>query len=211
VRAAIFDLNGTLSDDEPLIERIYLDVLAEVGAPIDERTYAQELAGLAEPDMIERGLRIGGVEPTDELRASVLRARLARYRAAVAGESTISPATVELVRELAAAIPLAVASGALREEVDAVLAKAGLGEVFTAIVTIDDVERGKPDPASFELALRRIAEATGIELKPEDVVVVEDSDPGVAAARAAGMPCVRVTGDVERVLAELVAQTRSRS
>jgi beta-phosphoglucomutase len=209
VRAVIFDLNGTLSDDEPLIARIYLEVLAEAGAPIDEQTYATELAGLAEPEMIERGLVLGGLEPTDALRAALLRARLDRYRAAVAGDSTISPATAALVRELADEVPVAVASGALREEVDHVLAKAGLSDVFTAIVTIDDVERGKPDPASFERALERIAEATGVHLAPDDVVVVEDSDPGVEAARAAGMACVRVAGDVEAVLADLVSTARS--
>jgi beta-phosphoglucomutase len=206
VKAVIVDLNGTLSDDEPLIERIYLDALAEVGAPIDEQTYATELAGLAEPEMIERGLALGGLEPTDALRAAVRRARLDRSREAVAGASTISPTTVALVRELAQRVPLALASGALRTEVDHVLARADLGDVFTAIVTIDDVERGKPDPASFGLALERIAEATGVHLAPEDVLVVEDSAPGVAAARAAGMPCVRVAGDVETVLAELVAR-----
>jgi beta-phosphoglucomutase len=206
----IFDLNGTLSDDEPLIERIYLEALAEAGAPIDARTYAAELAGLAEPEMIERGLRLGGLEPTNALREAVLRMRLDRYRDAVAGESTISATTAALVHDLAQALPLALASGALREEVDAVLAKAGLGDVFAAIVTIDDVTRGKPDPASFELALERIVEATGVPLAPEDVVVGEDSDPGGAAARAAGMPCLRVAGDIEAVLASLLAETTSR-
>jgi beta-phosphoglucomutase len=211
MKAVIFDLNGTLSDDEPLIERIYLEALAELGAPIDARTYAAELTGLAEPEMIERGLRLGDLEPTDALRETLLRMRLDRYRDAVAGESTISAATAALVRDLAHAVPVALASGALREEVDAVLAKAGLSDVFAAIVTIDDVAHGKPDPASFELALERMVEATGVHLTPEDVVVVEDSDPGVAAARAAGMPCVRVTGDVEAVIAGLVAETRSRA
>jgi beta-phosphoglucomutase len=205
-RAVILDFNGTLSNDEPLLERLHREILAEFGATITAQTYWAELAGLSDPEMIERGLRLGGVEPTDELRAAVLRARLARYRDAVAERPTISARSAALVRALADEVPLAIASGAVREEVDHVLAQAGLADTFTAIVTIEDVERGKPDPASYRVALDRLAEATGTALRPAEALVLEDSEPGVAAARAAGMPCVTVAGDVEDVLAALLRE-----
>ncbi len=97
-----------------------------------------------------------------------------------------------LVRALAAEVPVAIASGALREEIEAILSAGGLREPFHAIVGARDVRQGKPHPEPYLTAARRLAErAPG--LRPEDCVVFEDSMPGIAAARAAGMKVVAVT------------------
>jgi len=98
----------------------------------------------------------------------------------------------EFVRAAAARVPLAIASGALRREIALILAQAGLTRAFAAIVSAEDVEEGKPSPATFLCALARLRERVP-DLAAEHCLVVEDSRAGIEAARRAGMRCLAVT------------------
>ncbi len=189
VRAVIFDFNGTLSDDEPLIEDLFREVLAEQGVlDLTPDLYRRELAGISDPDIARRALELGGHEPAPARVDAILRAKVERYRAATTASPRIAAAVVEAVRWTAQRVPVAVASGALREEIEHGLALAGLRDAFAAVVTIDDVAAGKPDPAGFLRALECLNAATGAPpVAPADTLVVEDSNAGVAAGRAAGM------------------------
>jgi HAD superfamily hydrolase (TIGR01509 family) len=191
-RAVALDYNGTLSDDEALLEEIYLTVLADAGAPIDAAKYRAHLRGLTDSAVIREGLRLGGVAtPGEQLCSRVLDARREKYAAAVERRPTISEEAVAFVRDLAAALPLAVVSGAPRSEVEAGLAVAGITADIAVLVTVEDVRCGKPDPEPYHLAVQRLR-ARVEDLAPEDVVAVEDAAPGIAAARAAGLRCASV-------------------
>jgi beta-phosphoglucomutase len=181
----MFDFNGTLSDDEPLLFAILSDLFAEQGRPLSEDVYYDRLAGLSDPEIVRMWL--GQDHPAV---AAVLAERVARYRAQVSDGSTIPPAGREAVLHAAARVPVAVVSGALRDEVVPALEAAGLAEAIAVVVTIDDVGRGKPDPAGYLLAL----ELLGDGIQAEDVTVFEDTEAGVAAAKAAGMRCVAIPG-----------------
>jgi beta-phosphoglucomutase len=181
----MFDFNGTLSDDEPLLFAILSDLFAEQGRPLSEEVYYERLAGLSDPEIVRQWL--GEDHPAV---AAVLAERVARYRARVSDGSTIPTAGREAVLHAAARVPIAVVSGALRDEVVPALEAAGLAEAVTVVVTIDDVGRGKPDPAGYVLALERL----GGGIQAEDVTVFEDTEAGVAAAKAAGMRCVAIPG-----------------
>ena len=181
----MFDFNGTLSDDEPLLYAILADLFAAQGRPLAEDVYYERLAGLSDPEIVR--LWLGEDHPAVD---AVLAERIARYRAQVADGSTISPAAREAVHQAAGLVPIAVVSGAHRAEVVPALQAAGLGDAFAVVVTIEDVERGKPDPAGYLLAL----ELLGDVLRPEEVTVFEDTEAGVASAKAAGMRCVAIPG-----------------
>lgn len=181
----MFDFNGTLSDDEPLLFAILRDLFAEQGRPLSEDVYYERLAGLSDPEIVRTWL--GEDHPAID---AVLAERIARYQAQVSDGSTISPAARDAVRHAAEQVPVAVVSGAHRDEVVPALAAAGLDGAVPVVVTIEDVERGKPDPAGYELALHRL----GAGLDPADVTVFEDTEAGVAAAKAAGMRCVAIPG-----------------
>ena len=125
------------------------------------------------------------------------------------------PGSVDCVRRLAAAYPLAVCSGALHGEIEPTLQCMGLTEAFRAIVSADDVAHSKPDPASYRLAVARLSEALGTELVPADCVAIEDTPTGVASARNAGLRVIglglsgpgpegahRVVGSLDEVTAE---------
>jgi beta-phosphoglucomutase-like phosphatase (HAD superfamily) len=194
-RAILFDFNGTLADDEPLLCRIFSELFAARGRPMPEDVYWSRLAGLSDPDIVRTWL--GADHPAVE---EVLRERLARYVAAAAGGTLVDEQACEAVRFAAARVPIAVVSGALRAEVESALEGAGLLELFAAVVSAEDVSRGKPDPEGYRAGVRALA------VDPADAVAIEDADAGIAAALAAGMRCVAVEGTLPR--ARLAAAER---
>jgi HAD superfamily hydrolase (TIGR01509 family) len=107
------------------------------------------------------------------------------------GEVPFFPGARTLVLELASELPLGIASGALRREIEAILQASGLRDAFAAVVGADDVSRGKPDPEPYLKALARLR-ARAPQLGPADCLVFEDSVPGILAARAAGMKVIGV-------------------
>ncbi len=183
-RAVIFDFNGTLSDDEPILYRVFAELFAEHGRPLSERAYYDELAGHSDEEIVRRwlGRDRSGVE-------AVVAERVARYRAAVGDGATIYPEVRAAVRYTAERVPVAIVSGAALEEIEPVVAAAGLAPLLRAIVSSDDVVDGKPHPEGYLRAL----ELLGPGLRAEEVLVFEDTEAGVASAKAAGMRCVGIT------------------
>jgi len=192
-RALVLDFNGTLSHDEPLLERLFRETFARAGVEIDRAFYYRELAGLSDPEIVERGLALRGRPVDRALAERLLRQKIAAYKVAVAAEPTVTQAARKFVRAAAGRVPLAIGSGACREEIDAVLAQHALADAFVAIVTIDDVARGKPDPETFVRCLAGLR-AAGHDVAANDCLVFDDSRHGIAAALAAGMRAVGVAG-----------------
>jgi HAD superfamily hydrolase (TIGR01509 family) len=181
--ALLFDFNGTLSDDEHIQCEIYREIFAEAGKPLDEATYFARLAGLSDPEIVRTWL--------GEERPELVAERVKRYQVRGADGSTVGPAARQAVRYAAERARLAVVSGAARVEIESVLAAAGLADLVTLVVAAEDVAVGKPDPAGYVRALELL------ERRPDEAVVFEDSEAGVAAAKAADLYCIAVEGTVE--------------
>ena len=184
-RAIVFDFNGTLSHDEPILCEIFVELFAEHGKPLSAQEYFDELAGLSDPEIVRAWL--GRDHPdVDE----VIEQRIGRYRAAVADGSSIPPDVREAVRLAAEYVPLAIVTGASRAEVEPVLEAAGIAGFFEAIVPAEDVELGKPHPDGYE----RAHAVLGADLPAAGFLVFEDTEAGVVSAKAAGMRCYAVLG-----------------
>jgi HAD superfamily hydrolase (TIGR01509 family) len=206
--AIVLDFNGTLSLDEPVLDVVFRELFAEQGVVFDSAFYYRELAGLADPEIVNRAYALHGVTPAPGAVEAMLAGRLERYREIVAREPTVTPQAAAFVRDAAARVPVAIGSGALRAEIEFVLAQHGLRDCIAAIVTADDVMHGKPHPETY-LRCLDLLRRTHPTLAPGDCLVFEDSRHGVAAARAAGMRCAVVasTPDAEaRALADAVVQ-----
>ena len=179
----IFDLDGVLVDSEIWWDEVRLafarahdrawdteDRAAVMGA--NSRAWARIMRDRLRLDLqaedIERAIVDGVVD---------------RYRRE--GAPLIDGA-VDAVRRIAATRPVAVASSAHREVIDAALAATDLGAVFGVVVSSDEVAHGKPAPDVYLAAARRLS------VDPVECLVVEDSLNGVRAARAAGMTVVLV-------------------
>ena len=182
-RAVVFDFNGTLSDDEPILCEIFQELFAEHGRPLSAQAYYDELAGLSDPEIVRRWL--GGDHPAVD---EVIEQRIQRYRTRVADGSSITGDAREAVRYAAELVPVGIVSGAARAEIEPVLAAAGLDEHVSFVVAAEDVERGKPHPDGYERAVALL------DVQPSDVVVLEDTEAGVAAAKAAGARVIAVLG-----------------
>jgi len=176
IAAVVFDFNGTLSDDEPVLCEIFMHLFAEHGKPMSAQEYFDRLAGLSDPEIVRAWL--GNEHPDVE---AVIDERVERYRAAVADGSTVHEHVREAVRFAAERVPLAICSGAARAEIEPVVEAAGLAPLFEAIVSSDEISHGKPDPEGYAQALA----ALGVD--PAEALVVEDTEAGIASARAAGV------------------------
>lgn len=184
-RAVIFDFNGTLSHDEPILCEIYSELFAAHGKPLSAQEYFDELAGLSDPEIVRTWL--GHDHPEVD---QVIEERIMLYRERVSDGSSVPEPHRAAVRYAAARVPVAIVSGAARAEIEPVVSAAGLAESVTAIVAAEDVADGKPDPAGYLQALALLDGG----LAAADVVVFEDTEAGVASAKAAGMRCLAVLG-----------------
>jgi beta-phosphoglucomutase-like phosphatase (HAD superfamily) len=97
------------------------------------------------------------------------------------------------VEEAAASYPIAIASGALRPEIELILEQAGIRKSFRHITSAEDVTNGKPDPQPFLHALAGLNQmSSGPSTTPDSCLVIEDSLPGIRAAKSAGMKVLAV-------------------
>ena len=103
------------------------------------------------------------------------------------------PGALDFIRTAASAVPIAIASGALRHEITEIIDAAGVGQLFSVIVAAGDTPQSKPSPAPYLLAFEQLRRASGRRLEPERCVAIEDSRWGLESARGAGLRCVGVT------------------
>lgn len=195
----IFDFNGTLSEDEAILEHAYGTALEKLGEPLMEDEY-QSLVGLSDIEIAARLLRA-----RPRLKVAVpelLEAVTGTYVSTATASHTISPATVAWIDALQdAGTPVSIVTGTLRSMIAPVLEHAGLSSLLSTTVTIEDIAEGKPSPEGF----LRGAKLLGIA--PESAVVFEDSAAGVRAGTKAGMRTIAVAPPARKVGAGLAANS----
>ena len=177
MRALLLDFNGTISDDEHLLCRIFMELFADE-KPLSEDEYYERLAGLADREIVQVWL---GREDS-----ALVQRKIERY-GELADGSTVTKEAREAVEYGAGRVPVAVVSGSARVEIEPVLTKARLMESVTAIVASEDIRRSKPDPEGYLIALHLLGVTAG------EAAAIEDSEAGVEAAKAAGLYCAAVT------------------
>jgi beta-phosphoglucomutase len=190
LRAAVFDFDGVIVDSEPLHYRALHDALLPEGVEITEEEYARYYLAYDDRGAIHRALERHGRGGEPE-RMERVEARKVGIFADRLREIPVFDGARELVSALAAEMPVAIASGARRDEIETVLTCLGLRGCFQVVVGAEDAERTKPDPAPYLEAARLLA-ARAPGLAPTECVAFEDSVAGIAAALGAGMKVVGV-------------------
>jgi beta-phosphoglucomutase len=185
--AIVFDFDGVLADSEPLHLKAYQDVLGAAGVTLTRERYYDVYLGYDDVGVFEavaRDFRLnlspGGVRELID--------RKSRRLETLVGETDVLfEGAAACVERLTAAAPLAVASGALRHEIELILRRAGLLQRFRAIVAAGETPRSKPAPDPYSRALALVG------ADPAGAVAIEDSRWGIESARAAGMAVVGLT------------------
>ena len=177
IEAVVFDLDGVIVDTEQVWDDVREQLVRERGGRWHGDAQAA-MMGMSSPEW-SRYLHdeLGLADSPQELNDEVVRRMLERYRE----ELPLIDGAVEAVRRLAAEFPLAVASSSNRPLIEAVLDGAGIADLFTAVVSSEEVARGKPAPDVYLEAAGRL----GVE--PAHCAAVEDSSNGIRSAHAAGM------------------------
>lgn len=182
-KAGIFDMDGVIVDSEPLHERATRETLAALGyadgAGIRFRDYVGRSDGELWADFLRRHRPPISLEELLAMKRSRLLALLQTRRPWFEG-------AVRLIRRLRGRTLLGLASGSERPVIDSVLEWTGLRECFSVTVSGLEVPRGKPAPDIF----LQVASRLGVE--PQHCWVIEDSLPGIAAGRAAGMRVIAI-------------------
>jgi beta-phosphoglucomutase len=180
--ALIWDMNGVLLDDEQHQWEAFKRVLKGRGLDVPDADFSK-YCGVTEQECFAMALQ----SPFDsEGVRECMRERRACYIEILGGRLPLYPSVPDAVqRAEAAGIIQAIASGACREEVMAVVEALGPSR-FRAVVVAEDVTRGKPNPEGYLKAAGQL----GVD--PSRCLVVEDSLHGIEAALAAGMQCLAV-------------------
>ncbi len=218
IQAVFFDFNGVVVDDEPLHMKAYTEALRAEGVELTKADYLDSL-GMDDVAFVRAAFARAGREEelTDEVLRRVIEREAAAHRELLGESPPLFPGVVTFVKALARLHPLGIVSMSTREQVEYTLRLAGLSQYFTVRVTAEDVTAHKPDPSCYLRALERLNERRGGEAHilphgPDECLVIEDSPPGVRAARAAGMRTLGVTNTVpERALREAGADVVTRS
>lgn len=193
LQAIVFDFDGVIADSEPLHLRAYQQALAEEGIALDRNEYFARYLGYDDVGMFQALVRDRGLAMQDRHIAALVTRKGEKLQAMLNGGEVLFPGAAAFIRGAAAAVPIAIASGALRHEIVEIIEGAGLGDLFTAIVASGDTPESKPSPAPYVLAFEQLRQASGTHLDPARCVAIEDSLWGLESARGAGLRCVGVT------------------
>lgn len=195
----IFDFDGVLADSEPVHLHVFQAVLDQVGITLSAEEYYAKYLGYSDRDAFLHVFADHGRSISDAELEALLTTKQGLFPQAV-GDHTLYPGAAECVAAVSAHVPVAIASGALRSEIELILDRSGLRHQFPIIVAAGETPRSKPHPDPYARAFELLRDSGRLRAgsTPSDIVAIEDSEWGLQAARGAGL----------RTLAVLTSYTR---
>ena len=191
--AVLFDFDGVIVNSEPLHFWSFHEVLRDEHIELSEVEYYRELIGFDDRGAFKHIFTKRGreLDPKTFLRVMTLKSekmmdliQARKYQAL--------PGVEEFIRALWWHYPLAICSGALREEIEAMLEGIALRDCFKVIVAAEDVTVGKPDPSGYLMCAAQLSAKVKKKLHPTDCLIVEDAPTVIKSVRAAGFPVLAV-------------------
>jgi beta-phosphoglucomutase len=209
LQAIVFDFDGVIANSEPLHLQAFQHALSEEGIALTPTEYYTRYLGFDDVGVFEAVARDRQVAMSARHVAALVTSKGTIMQTMIRDGAVLFAGAKEFIGAAAAEVPIAIASGALRHEIDEIVGGAGLGKLFPVIVASGDTPESKPSPAPYLLAFERLKAVTGKPLEPHRCVAIEDSRWGIESARGAGLRCVGVTTSYpahELKRAELVAE-----
>lgn len=193
VKAIIFDCDGVIANTEPLHFQALRKTLGDENISLTQSEYYQEYLAFDDRGCFIKAFAKNTKTISRQKIVELILRKADYFEPILQDNLQIFPGVTDFIKQAARKYPLAIASGARRKEIEAILLHAGLTDYFHFIVSTEDVINGKPHPESFLKACELLNGVGKETIKPQNCLVIEDSIYGVEAALAANMLCVAVT------------------
>jgi beta-phosphoglucomutase len=189
LKAVLLDFNGTIINDEPIHRQLINELLLAENLRPASSNYRQICVGKSDQACLLELLAEQG-RSIDELQLQkLLSKKTIAYQQKLAALTEL-PIYQDLVTFLdeaqSAGLQLGIVTGAIKSEVLAVLERTGLTDRFSTIIASEDVLTGKPAPDGYLLAAQQL------QVQPQECLAIEDTFPGLLAAKAAHIPVVGI-------------------
>lgn len=193
LRTIIFDFDGIIVDSEPIIMKLTREMAAKEGMAVTEEEYYRNYLALDDRGIVEHLFTSHGRAVDHSRVEELINWKSQVYGTIIENGLPTLPGAVDFVRQAAESYPLAIASGSARSEIEYLLAKLGLRDLFRIIASADDCERSKPDPEVYLKAvagMNTLPEFQESPLLASECLAIEDAPGGIEAAQAAGIRCM---------------------
>ncbi len=192
--AVIFDFDGIIVDTEPIHYQAFQQVLNPLGIGYSWEEYIDKYIGFDDRDAFREAFHAAGKKLDPENLAALINRKAELFENIVQQGVAAYPGVISLIRALKGNVPLALCSGALRSDILPILDNMAIRDAFDVLVTSEDVKESKPNPQSYILAVKRLAEYfPERNITPECCIAIEDTPAGIVSALAAGIRVLAVT------------------
>ena len=199
LKAIILDFDGVIVDSEPLHYQAFLRVARRLGIEFDYAHYLDRYVGFDDRDGFRAILAdVPGSKPHNpddrDPIALLCQEKAHAFETVVAEGFETIPGILGFIEQARQQMPIAIASGATKRDIDLILGKLNLKPHFHPIITADDVTRSKPDPRTYTLAVDGLADQhPDLAIKSSDCLAIEDTPAGIESARKAGVKTLGLT------------------
>jgi len=200
VKAILMDFNGVIIDDEPIQMHAYAIAFKQDGIDLTEELY-YDCLGMNDVSFVNAVASKTETSFSDERIAEIIDAKTESWQMAVDQGIPLFDGVEDFIKRMSRSYELGVVSMARRREIDHILNTTGLADYFSVIVSAEDVSTTKPDPecyrTGFEMVDRVHTAGAGYPILRRGCVVIEDSPPGIMAAKGARLRSLGVTNTVD--------------
>jgi beta-phosphoglucomutase len=194
LNAVIFDFDGIIVDSEPMHYQAFQRVLEPLNKGFSWEEYCKVYIGYDDRDAFKEAFKARDEKvSTRDLKRMIAQKAGIFQELIHNGEATPLPGAVELIQSIPRKLPLALCSGALKEDILPIITNLGIENSFNVIVTAEDTKKSKPDPAPYKLALEKLGLDT-----PGTAIAIEDTPAGLLSAKRAGLKVLAVTNSYDR-------------
>lgn len=199
IKAILMDFNGVIIDDEPIQLNAFREILKGEGIDITDEDYYSSL-GMDDKTFVEAAYGRAGKTPESNKVLEITLAKTNKWREVIADRVPLFEGVENFIRKSSREFTLGVVSMSRRDDIEFVLDKTGLSKYFSVVVSAEDVSNCKPDPECYRKGFRILdnARTAGgrLPMIHRECLVVEDSPPGIIAAKNADLPVLGVTNTV---------------
>ena len=197
LKAIIFDFDGVIADTEPIHLEAFKKILNEKSVKLTDKDYYEKYLAYDDKTLFETILKKSGIPAGPEVINNLIENKLILMKSLFDTHVELFPGVLEFIELVHKKYVCSIASGALLAEIELILNKFDLLNIFQSITSADEVVNCKPNPEPFIKSLAKINLGREEKIKKEECLVFEDSIHGIDAAKAAGMKCIGIANSYD--------------